>query len=317
MSDPSLHQLERDVEAARAKLAGQLSSLRSPATYSEFSSELKHEALEMKDALVDKAKSSAQSTIDTFVEDLKARAAANPAAALAIGAGIAWRLIQRPPIATALIGAGLYSLFRTTPTHGTHGSARTTDEYLAQAKDRLAEQASDLAETVKDSASTISKATAEKATELATGVKERVLAMGEAATEKATELAAGVKQTASSMGEAAQEKATELAGAARSQAQHWSKEVRSPLRQAAGNASRLGGDASRTLEDMRGESMTAAERAASRAAATTNEWMMRPIQEAAVEARKKFLLGAAGVAVVAALGIACQRRLSEPADADR
>jgi hypothetical protein len=108
MSDPSLHQLERDVEAARAKLAGQLSSLRSPAAYSEFSSELKYEALEMKDALVDKAKSSVQSTIDTFVEDLKARAAANPVAALAIGAGIAWRLIQRPPIATALIGAGLY-----------------------------------------------------------------------------------------------------------------------------------------------------------------------------------------------------------------
>ncbi len=188
---------------------GELSTLRSPATYSEFSSELKYEALEMKDALVDKAKSSVQSTIDTFVEDLKARAAANPAAALAIGAGIAWRLIQRPPIATALIGAGLYSLFRTTPTHG---NARTTDEYLAQAKDRLAEQASDLAETVKDSASAIGEAAAEKATELATGVKERALAMGEAATEKATELAAGVKQSASSMGEAAQEKATELAG---------------------------------------------------------------------------------------------------------
>ena len=124
MSDPSLHQLERDVEAARAKLAGDLSTLRCPATYSEFSSELKYEALDMKDALVDKAKSSVQSTIDTFVEDLKARAAANPAAALAIGAGIAWRLIQRPPIATALIGAGLYSLLRTTPTQG---NARTTD----------------------------------------------------------------------------------------------------------------------------------------------------------------------------------------------
>ena len=59
------------------------------------------------------------------------------------------------------------------------------------------------------------------------------------------------------MGEAAQEKATELAGAARSHAQHWSEEVRSSIGQAAGNASRLGGDASRTLEDMRRESMTA------------------------------------------------------------
>ena len=253
MSDPSLHQLERDVEAARAKLAGHLSTLRSPATYSEFSSELKYEALEMKDALVDKAKSSVQSTIDNFVEDLKARAAANPAAALAIGAGIAWQLIRRPPIATALIGAGLYSLFRTT---STHGNARTTDEYLAQAKDRLAEQASDLAETVKDSASAIGEAAAEKATEFATGVKERALAMGEAATEKAKELAAGVKQSAWSTGEAAQEKATELAAATRSQSRHWSEEVRSSMRQAAGDASSLGGDASRTLEDMRRESMT-------------------------------------------------------------
>jgi hypothetical protein len=45
---------------------------------------------------------------------------------------------------------------------------------------------------------------------------------------------------------------------------------------------------------------------------------MRPIQETAVsqEARDKFLIGAAGVAVVAALSIACQRRLSEPGDAD-
>ena len=73
--------------------------------------------------------------------------------------------------------------------------------------------------------------------------------------------------------------------------------MRSSIGQAAGNASRLGGDASRTLEDMRRESMTA-ERAASRAAAITDEWM-RPIQETAgsQEARDKFLLGAAGVAV--------------------
>ena len=73
MSDPSLHQLERDVEAARAKLAGDLSTLRSPATYSEFSSELKYEALDMKDALVDKAKSSVQSTIDNLRRRLESK----------------------------------------------------------------------------------------------------------------------------------------------------------------------------------------------------------------------------------------------------
>ena len=58
-----------------------------------------------------------------------------------------------------------------------------------------------------------------------------------------------------------------------------------------------------------------AERAVSGVAAINDEWI-RPIQETAgtQDARDKLLLGAAGVAVVAALGIASQRRLSEPAD---
>jgi hypothetical protein len=44
----------------------------------------------------------------------------------------------------------------------------------------------------------------------------------------------------------------------------------------------------------------------------------QPIQAAASnpEARDKFLLGAAGLAVIAALGIASQRRMSEHAEAD-
>ena len=111
----TLPELERDVEAARAKLARDLSTLRSPATSSEFIAAVKEEALDAKNMLIDKAKSGLQSTVRGFVEDLKARAAANPAAALAIGAGIAWRLFQKPPIATALVGAGLVSLFRTSP----------------------------------------------------------------------------------------------------------------------------------------------------------------------------------------------------------
>jgi hypothetical protein len=34
---------------------------------------------------------------------------------LAIGAGLGWRLFHRPPIATALVGVGLFGLLRTTP----------------------------------------------------------------------------------------------------------------------------------------------------------------------------------------------------------
>ena len=314
MSDPSLHQLEREVEAARAKLAGDLSTLRSPTTYSEFTSDLKHEALDVKDALVDKAKSSVVSTIEDFVDDLKARAAANPAAALAIGAGIAWRLIQRPPIATALVGAGLFSLFRTTPIQPTQ---RTNEAYLSLAKDRLGEQASDFAESVKDRAMAVGEAASEKTAELAASVKQRALAAGEAATEKTAELAASVKDRALAMGEAATEKASELAGVATDRAQHRSGEMKSSVRRVAADATKGVGNATATLEEVRQDSMKAVERAVSRATPASDEWT-RPLQEAVgnQESRDKILLGAAGVAVIAALGIAYQRRSSEPAEAD-
>lgn len=264
MSDSNLRQLEQEVEAARAKLNSDLSTLRSPRTYSDFTSDLKNDALDVKDALLDQAKSSVHSTMNNFIEDLKAKAAANPAAALAIGAGIAWRLMQRPPIATVLIGAGLYSLFRTTPTQPT---SRTTEDYLTLAKDRLGEQASDFAESVKDHA----------------------MALGQSAAGKTTELAGSIRDQALAVGEAVSDKAAELTGAATNQAQHWSDEVR----QAAAKV------ADRTSHD-----------------AISDEWSRPTHSNGNEEARDKMLLGAAGFAVVAALGVALQRRMSEPADAD-
>src|SRR6185437_14414318 len=59
---------------------------------------------------------------------------ANPSAALAIGAGLAWRLVKHPPLATALIGAGVLSLWRTTP------ARINDDDYLGTAQQRLGEQ---------------------------------------------------------------------------------------------------------------------------------------------------------------------------------
>jgi hypothetical protein len=115
----NLSTLEREVEAARAKLANDLASLRSPQPYREFGANLKSEA---------------QSVVRRMLDDLKARAAANPSAAMAIGAGIAWRLLKDPPIATALIGAGMLSLLRT-------GPIRVDDEdYLRTAQERFGEQ---------------------------------------------------------------------------------------------------------------------------------------------------------------------------------
>lgn len=274
MIEPSLNQLEREVEAARAKLATDLSTLRSPATAAEFTETLKREAISAKGALLDKAKTSVQSSIESLIEDVKARAAANPAAALAIGAGIAWRLIRHPPIATALIGAGLVSLFRTPPAR-TNGQPPA--DYLSHAKARLMEQASAAADAAQDKAAALTETVAEKVTETAGRIKERAQDLTAQARSAASNLALDTKQHATAM---------------------WN-ETTGALEQAAKSAP------------------SAATTAVSRASvAVEQQW--RPIQAAvsSAEVRDKFLLGAAGLAVIAALGLASQRRMSEHAEAD-
>jgi hypothetical protein len=82
---------------------------------SNFQDDVWARASETKDDLVEKAKEAATDGVQRLVSDLKEKAAANPAAALAIGAGLAWRLAHRPPIASLLVGIGLFSLWRTTP----------------------------------------------------------------------------------------------------------------------------------------------------------------------------------------------------------
>jgi len=67
----------------RAKLTQDLTVLCSAKTLSAFTDDLKKEAFRYRDALVGK---------------IKARAASNPAAVIAIGTGLAWRIFQRPPI---------------------------------------------------------------------------------------------------------------------------------------------------------------------------------------------------------------------------
>src|SRR5688572_20110575 len=111
--DKSVRECEHEVEVARAKLARDLATLSDPSTITSFTTTLKDAALEKKDEMVDQVKDAAQSHLNSFIEGLKAKAAANPVATLSIGAGLAWHFLRNPPIATALIGAGLYSLLRT------------------------------------------------------------------------------------------------------------------------------------------------------------------------------------------------------------
>ncbi len=149
MSEKSLRSHEQDAEIARVKLAGSLATLRSPATFSAFKNDLKKEALDTKDVLVDQAKSAAQSKVNELVEDLKAKAAANPAAVIAIGAGLAWRAIHKPPIAPALIGLGIFSLWRT---NASRPPGRYQPDYLEEGKKRLKEQAGEAVSKVKEMA---------------------------------------------------------------------------------------------------------------------------------------------------------------------
>src|SRR5215213_510797 len=77
MAEISLRAHEQEVERARAKLAGDLATLRDPAALSAFTADLKQEAVETKNNLLGQAKSAAQSTATGILDDLKAKAAGN------------------------------------------------------------------------------------------------------------------------------------------------------------------------------------------------------------------------------------------------
>jgi hypothetical protein len=123
MSAAELSALEREVELTRAKFANDLARLRSPHNIAEFKENLWTRARETKDGIV---------------ADLKARAAANPAAVAALAAGVAWRLFHRPPIATLLVGLGLFGLLRTSPSQADYAKAEEffdPEEWSSRASD--------------------------------------------------------------------------------------------------------------------------------------------------------------------------------------
>jgi len=115
MSQADLDILERDVEAARKRLANDIERMRNPAALSGFRNDVMAKASSLKDEFVHKASDNASGTAQRVWSDLKDRASANPGATLAIGAGLAWHLARHPPITTLLVGLGLISLMRTNP----------------------------------------------------------------------------------------------------------------------------------------------------------------------------------------------------------
>jgi ElaB/YqjD/DUF883 family membrane-anchored ribosome-binding protein len=195
----SVQECERDVERAREKFRKDLSTLRSPATFSSFTDELKAEAFEAKDAVVARAKDTVRTNVEAFIDDAKARAAANPAAALAIGAGIAWQLLRHPPITSLLVGAGVLSLWRTTPSM----RDRDTTEYLDEGKRRLREQVSGLGDEVTKVVAESGRAIAERAEQASEAAARTVADLTSRASVTARGAAAVAREAVSDAGDQA------------------------------------------------------------------------------------------------------------------
>lgn len=217
MSEAVLNALERDVEQARAKFADDLARLRSPANLARFKDDLWADAREAKDEVIDSAKEAAQDGAQRFLAELKARAAANPLATIAIGAGLAWRLVHRPPIATVLIGLGLISLARTAPAqrgaymgmndedppllrqnHLRGGGQSRTETFADAAKDILQDWSAQAGDTARETAAQIgdkAAAVADRATDALHDAGEVARDTVTHVTDKAGAMAARASQT--------------------------------------------------------------------------------------------------------------------------
>ena len=282
MSDAELNALERDVEQARARFADDLARLRSPSTLARFKDDAWAEARETKDELVGKTKEAAKDGAQRLFTELKERAAANPVAALAIGAGLAWRIVHRPPIATLLVGMGVVGLLRTSPGRNAEPYMGFHDEDpLLQYRDGasepgLAARAGELADVVKDKVQDWSAEAGDAARATATQVAETTTAVAERASRALRDVRDVARDTAGDVGD----RAAAVAGQASQAVQDASDTVRETVAHMADRAAVLGHQASARLH----EAMPDRER------------------------RDTYLLGAAALAVAAAVGVAYQRR---------
>jgi hypothetical protein len=240
-----VERLEQEAEEARARLIGGLAKLRSNDQFSQVKQRVTSDLVQGKGGLLGQAKSAARHQADSVMDEIKARIAANPGAALAIAAGLGWRLYRHPPIATMLVGAGLMALMRTDPQHravGADAAARAMN-LAGSARHRVQEWRG-----ASEQADGGSESTGERIRDMAETTKERVSALSEMARERAVEWKAEAGRSASRR-----------------------------LRQAAIAADRWTAGGQRAI--------------------------------GSIGDRDRYLLGAAALALAAAVGIAAQRRM--------
>ncbi len=183
MKSGELDRLEREAEAARSRLVGGLARLRSNDQLSQVRQRLSSEVTQGKGELVNRVKDTTRERADGVMAEIKARVAANPGAALAIGAGLAWRLYRHPPVTTMLVGAGLMALMRTDPNRpaaGAHLAARAVD-LAGSARGKVEEwRAGDTGGGIGEKV----QAARERVGEVAESAREQVAALTETAHER-------------------------------------------------------------------------------------------------------------------------------------
>ena len=134
---------------------------------------------------------------------MTARAAANPAAALAIGAGLAWRIAHRPPIASLLVGIGLVSLMRTSPSQkspymGLYGEDPPIRPYD---KDNLVSGALGLFDSAKDRVQEWTGEAGDAARDTVTQIKETATSRRPECPKRRAKTATPIKDGAASAGD--------------------------------------------------------------------------------------------------------------------
>ncbi|MFZ0349023.1 MAG: hypothetical protein WAM03_12895, partial [Pseudolabrys sp.] len=170
-------------------------------------------------------------------------------------AGLAWRIIQHPPIASALIGVGLFSLWKTQPKTAYDAAGNRLD-YAQQSKEVLREQAGQAFSAAADIAEKVQNTAAAKGSEVWDGAKEKL--------------------------------------------REWKEDVGGAV---ADTTSKLKSSGDLLVDDLRIKQQDLRDKIDSFADTATSQ--LRDD-----DTRNQLLLGIAGVAIAAALGIACQKRIS-------
>jgi hypothetical protein len=232
MSTLELNRLEEDVAKARERVVTDVARLRSPAAMAEFKADIGQ-------TLSD----SAQRT----VENLKNRAAANPAAVLAIAAGLLWRFARHPPIASLLVGVGLASLLRTSPDSPPSPVVTRSGELLHAAN----EKASELTEQAREFSGQAREAVASTAATLSQ-TAGRIADQVAQTTARVSEQGARVSAEAARMSSQATDTATRLSGQAAETAARMSEGAGQIAAQASRSADRIRVAAQQALPDMPG-----------------------------------------------------------------